>query len=394
MFTSRTIDGGPRHRFGIMTTAFRELALERWVSAWEARVRVNLCDSGVAPVTLRELLSLSGGDPEEIASLSLGSPERSGSRGLREAIAGLYPGATVDHVLVTSGSAAGMFLVCWLLIGPGSGVIIPTPSYQQASGLAEIFGAEVGGLVLDMAQGWDPQPAAIRRAIGADTQVVVLTNPHHPTGHALSAQAREAITQRVSEIGAWLIVDESYLGAELRGATPPSMWSEYDRLLIASDFSKTYGLPGVQIGWIVGPPGLIGAVAARHDYTALAPSLIGDRLARQALVSRDALQGRGRRILAHNWPLLEERLRRINARLGDCLSWREPSAGGAVFVRYDRSVASEHLAERMRDEWSVLVAPGDHFGSRQHLRIGFGNDPGHYAGHLDVLERALVHALE
>jgi aspartate/methionine/tyrosine aminotransferase len=376
-----------------VSTSFLEFQLERWMSIWEPRIRVNLCDSGVAPISMHELLALSNGSLDDLSTLRLAYGTHNGSYALREAIAAQYAGATADHVLVTSGSAEGMFLLCWLLLARGDRVVIPTPAYEQTSGLAINLGARVVPLPLVLDQLWEPDPSDIRAAIAPGTRLVIITNPHNPTGHVLSDPACDMIVQRAAEVGAWTIIDEIYLGAELHGATPRSRWGGYDRLIVTSGLSKTYGLPGLRIGWVVGAPGVIADAWARHDYTVLAPNIIGDYLARHALAVREQLQARGRRILTQNWPLLETRLRRLNKALATRLQWCAPQAGGIVFVRYDHPMESERLADQLRDGWSVLIAPGDHFGSPQHFRLGIGSDPAQYPHDLDAFEQALLRVL-
>jgi aspartate/methionine/tyrosine aminotransferase len=372
-----------------VTTPFVQFELERWMSVWEPRVQTNLCDSGVAPVSAQELLKLSGGDLKDLGAIPLTYGIHNGSEPLREAIARLYRGATVEHVLVTSGSAEAVFLLCWSLIRPGDRIVIPTPAYRQASGIVASLGAEVVPLPLSMEHGWEPEPDAIRACIQPGTRLVIITNPHNPTGQVLSPDTRATLVARAAEVGAWLIVDEIYLGAELDGATPASMWNGYERLIVTSGFSKTYGLPGLRIGWIVGPPRVITEAWMRHDYTVLAPNILGDYLAQHALAVRERLQARGRETLAHNWPLLEQRLKRIAGAVDGGLHWRAPRAGGIVFIKYDHALASEQVADRLRDGWSLLVAPGDHFGCPHHIRLGIGGAPEHYPDDLDVLERGL-----
>ncbi|MCD6192704.1 MAG: hypothetical protein J7L26_04455 [Candidatus Aminicenantes bacterium] len=83
-------------------------SLERTQSLWEHTVKYNLTDSGVHPLSLRELLS-----PEEIdelLALELGYSQTNGSLELRQAITGLYPGSGPDNILVTNGTAEAISL--------------------------------------------------------------------------------------------------------------------------------------------------------------------------------------------------------------------------------------------------------------------------------------------
>src|SRR3989449_8528147 len=141
----------------------------------------------------------------------------------------------------------------------------------QTWGLAQNFGAEVRGFQLHPEKAWEPFTEEIRTAIAPGTKLVVVTNPHNPTGHVLSDAARLAILERTAEVGAWLLADEVYQGAELDGKTTPSFWGGYERVIAAEGRSKAYGLPGLRIGWIVAPPALSAEAWARHDYTTIGP---------------------------------------------------------------------------------------------------------------------------
>src|SRR5207237_9918123 len=105
------------------------------------------------------------------------------------------------------------------------------------------------------------------------------TNPHNPTGHVLSTEMRQAIVSRAAEVGAWLLADEVYQGAERDGATTPSFWGSYERVIVVNGLSKAYGLPGLRIGWVLAPPGFSNGAGARHDYTTIGPAGGSDHLA-------------------------------------------------------------------------------------------------------------------
>ncbi len=81
--------------------SFVPFELERWQSTWENRVRYNLSESGVHPLSIAELLELSGGALREFAALRLVYSQSDGTDDLRRAIAALYHGATAEHVTVT-----------------------------------------------------------------------------------------------------------------------------------------------------------------------------------------------------------------------------------------------------------------------------------------------------
>jgi len=235
-------------------------------------VRYNLSESGVHPLSIHELLDLAGAAPGPLLDVRLGYSQSNGTDLLRGRIAALYDGVTPDQILVTTGSAEANFVVCWRLVEPGDKVAVMLPNYLQTWGLAQNFGAEVRGFALRAEARWEPAAEDVRTAIAPGTKLVVVTNPHNPTGHVLSTEMRKAIVSRAAEVGAWLLADEVYQGAEREGPTTPSFWGSYERVIVVNGLSKAYGLPGLRIGWVVGPSGFSTEAWARHDYTTIGPA--------------------------------------------------------------------------------------------------------------------------
>ena len=368
---------------------FIPFELERWQSKWEHRVHFNLSESGVHPLTVKELLELAGADREELDALTLGYSQADGTDQLRTAIAELYPGATDQDVLVTVGSSEANFLTCWSLIEPGDRIATLVPMYRQAWGMAHNLGAEVAEFHLRQDLDWDLDPDDVRRAITPGTKLVVVTNPNNPTGHVLTERSRDVILACAREAGAWLLADEVYMGAELNGQTTRSFWGSYKRTIVVSGLSKAYGLPGLRVGWIVGPRELKETFHARHDYTVICPPAVSDYLALQALSVRDRLLTRTRGILNKNYPVLEEWLRGF----GDLVQWKRPDCGAICFVGYNQAISALDLANRIRIEKSILLEPGDHFGYPQFLRLGYGNELWELEQALGMLQPALQNLL-
>jgi aspartate/methionine/tyrosine aminotransferase len=366
---------------------FVEFELERWQSTWENRVRYNLSESGVHPLSIHELLELAGAAVAPLLGVRLGYSQSNGTDRLRERIAGLYRDVTLDQILVTTGSAEANFLICWRLLERGDKVAMMLPNYLQTWGLAQNLGAEVRGFTLHAEAGWEPVAAEVRRAIAPGTKLVVVTNPHNPTGHVLSDEMRRLIVDRAAEIGAWLLADEVYQGAERDGRTTPSFWGSYERVIAVNGLSKAYGLPGLRIGWIVAPPAFSAEAWARHDYTTIGPAGASDHLASVALEPRvrEQLLERTRRILRSNYPVLEQWLRGF----GDTFTWQAPQAGAICLVKYRHSISALELVEQVRAKHDVLLVPGDHFGLPQHIRFGFGEELQHFQEALVATERGL-----
>lgn len=348
--------------------------MERWQSLHEHSVELNLSESGVEPFTVGELLEMAGGelDAADLEGARLGYTQTNGTARLRERIAALYPGAGPGNVLVTSGGAEANFLVMFHLLEPGDRAAVLVPTYGQTPGLARGLGAEVRPFRLEEGRGWQPAPGAAARAAGDDARVVVVTHPDNPTGAVLREEAMDEVVEAAEAAGGWILSDEVYAGAERDGEPTPSFWGRHERVLVTGSLSKAYGLPGLRLGWLVGPEETVERLWGLKDYTTIAPAALSDRVAAAVLAPdvRPRVLERTRRIVRDNLELLS---RWLDARPG-LFTWRAPDAGAICWVRYHLDVGSSELAERLRREKSVLVVPGDQFGMDGYLRIGFGGD--------------------
>ena len=363
--------------------------MERMQSTFENLVEFNLSESGVRALTPRELIEDAGG-LDGLLDQPLVYSQSNGTIELRTAIAALYPGAGIDHVEVTNGGSEANFITTFRLIEPGDEVVMLVPNYMQTWGLARAFGATVREwrFIEDRAAGrWRVDLAALEALVNAQTRMIVICNPNNPTGARLTASELDGIARIADKHGAWILSDEVYRGAEIDGQETASMWGRSDRAIITSGLSKAYGLPGLRIGWIVAPPPLVAAFWSYHDYVTIAPGALSDRLARVALAParRERLLERTRGILRTNLPLIEDWLRAAGG-----FEWIAPEAGAIVYVRYGHAINSTALAHRVREEKSVLIVPGDHFGMDGYLRLGFGVPPAYNRTGLDRLREVLA----
>jgi hypothetical protein len=279
---------------------------------------------------------------------------------------------------VTNGGSEANLITLMHLVQPSDQVVVMMPNYMQVRGLARALQAEVRHWKLTQASRkdlprWATDLEALRDLVTERTKAILICNPNNPTGARLTASELDGICSIAAGPGAWVVSDEIYRGAELDGIETPTAWGRYERVIVTSGLSKAFALPGLRIGWVVAPPALIDELWGVHDYTTIAPGAINDRLARIALTPqrRELLLARTRGILRTNYPTLKRWIERRAA----TLTHVPPEAGAIALVRYSHRIGSTALVERIRDEQSVLVVPGDHFEMDGFLRIGFGCDP-------------------
>jgi aspartate/methionine/tyrosine aminotransferase len=359
--------------------------MERMQSTWENVVEYNLSESGVHPLTLKELLTPK--ELEDLTKVEIGYTQTNGTPELRTEIARLYPGIGSDQILATAGSSEANFLLMWSLINPGDEVLFELPNYMQMWGLLRGFGATVKPFYLRENLGWQPDLDAMNKLVTPKTKLIILTNPNNPTGSVLSREAMDGIVRLAEGVGAWILADEVYQGAELSGKTTLSFWGMSDKVLVVNGLSKAYGLPGLRIGWIIGPGDIIKKTWPYHDYTTISPSALGDRLASLVLspARRDRILSRTRTILKDNFPVLDAWFQKQ----GGVFEYHPPKAGAICFARYGLKSNSTALVERLIREKSVLLVPGDHFEMDGFLRFGYGPEKGYLSRALGRVEEIL-----
>jgi len=346
--------------------------MERMQSTYENHVTWNLSESGVHPLSLGELID-DDDAREALMAERLRYTQSNGTAALRDAIAEQYPGATRDHLQVTNGGSEANYVTTWNLVEPGDEVVLMVPNYMQTWGLARAFGATVRQWPLVNAGGkWSIDADALDALVSPRTKLIIICNPNNPTGARFETRDLDRVAAAAARYGSWILSDEIYRGAERDGRETPTIWGRSDRAIVTSGLSKAYGLPGLRIGWIVGPPALVASLWSYHDYTTIAPGALSDALARRALepARRARILARTRAILNQNFPIVAGWLEAH----GGLFTYTPPDAGAIVYARYRHAINSTELATRLREEKSVLIVPGDHFGMDHHLRLGFGDD--------------------
>ncbi len=352
------------------------------MSKFEQEVDYNLSESGVHPILLRELLA---GDPDlvqELLATDLNYPYVNGMPELRQNIARLYAGATPENVLVTVGAIEANFITVQTLLSAGDEIVVMLPNYMQIWGIAQNFGLRTKTFQLMEERGWAPDLDELQSNVTPQTKLIAVCNPNNPTGRAMTAAEMDAIVAIAGKVGAWILADEVYAGAErLTDEQTPSFYGRYDKVVAVGSMSKAYGMPGLRIGWAVAPTDVIDDLWARHEYLAISATMLANKLATLALspVVRPRILQRTRGYIRAGFPMLEQWVDNH----ADLFSMTPPDAAAIAFVRYDLDINSSELAERLRREKSVLIVPGDHFGLDHFLRISFGLPHDYLAAALD-----------
>ncbi len=368
---------------------FQPFEMERMMSKFEQKVEYNLSESGVHPVLLRDLLEYHPQGMEQLLECDLNYPHVNGVPELRRNIASLYHGAGPDNVLVTVGAIEANYISTRTLLAPGDEIVIMLPNYMQIWGIAKNHGFRIKTFHLQEDKGWSPDLGQLEDVVSADTRLIAVCNPNNPTGYVLSEAEMDRIVAVAEQVGAWILADEVYRGAERETDTEsPSFFGRYDKVLAVGSMSKAYGMPGLRIGWVAGPVETIDEIWARHEYTTITATMLSNKLAALALSPqvRPHILERTRRYIRQGFPILEQWMQGH----GNTFSLTPPKAAAIAFVRYHLDINSIELWDRLRREKSVLIVPGDHFSMDHFVRISFGLPHNYLTAALDRIHELLV----
>jgi aspartate/methionine/tyrosine aminotransferase len=345
--------------------------LERYFAEHEFTVRHLLSPSDCETLRLEELLGLADAASLELwRSLALGYTDSAGHPLLRAEVASLYDGLSPEDVL-TVVPEEGIFLLVNAVAEPGDHVVAVVPAYQSLVEVARAAGCHVTPWPVRLGpSGWRLDPEELERLVTPRTRLVVLNFPHNPTGHSPSRGELSAILETARRRGIHVLSDEMYRLLELSPEHRlPAACDLYERAVSLSGLSKSFGLPGLRVGWLATrEKGVLRRCRQLKDYTTICASAPSEILALVALRAR-------RPILDRNLGIVRANLGRAEAFFGartHLFRWLPPHAGSVAFPEWRGGLPLDELRRRALDR-GVMVVTGDFFDcAGSHFRLGLG----------------------
>ena len=354
-----------------------DFQLEVFFSRWEFAARHLLTASDAQSMTVGELLAL-GTDEDRAAfeRITLGYVPTWGGDGLRQAIAGTYVSLRPEDVLAFAGAQEALFWLMQETAGPGDHVLITVPGYQSIESLALATGAEVTGLGLEPEKGWVLDLDRLERALRPTTRLVAVNFPHNPSGAVPDPSTFRALVDLCAVRGIRLFCDEVHRGLELDPARRLTQAADLSPTAVSLNVtSKSYGLPGLRVGWLGSRDrALLARLERCKHYTSISNSGPSEFLAALALRHGEAIQARNRAIIQRNLPLFDA----FFAQWPDLFDWERPQGGCICFPRYKGAEGVETFCRELVEQAGVLLAPGSLFRSSladtptDRFRLGVG----------------------
>ena len=326
-------------------------------------IRCNLTESSVADLRLSDL-------GLDLSSLLLSYTDHRGKPGLRELIAADGRALSPEDVIVAPGAAAALFIVATSLLEPDDHMVVMHPNYATNVETPRAIGCRVDTLDLSFEDGFRFDVERLASLLRPETKLISLTTPHNPTGITLTDRDLRAVAELARSRGCRLLIDETY--REMAFSGPAPLGAELgDHCIGVASLSKSYGLPGIRIGWIAArDKDLQETFLAAKEQMFICKSVVDEEIAFRVLSRKGEILP----------PILEKNrkaLATLRSWIGGQadLEWVEPSGGVVCFPRFRRGTAVdvEEFYRILNGKYGTYVGPGHWFGmDRRFMRIGFG----------------------
>ncbi|HUT82873.1 MAG TPA: aminotransferase class I/II-fold pyridoxal phosphate-dependent enzyme [Candidatus Bathyarchaeia archaeon] len=346
--------------------------VEQFMDTHEMDVELNIAETCVKPFILGEFLDLMDQEHffDEFKNRQLTYGHINGSPELRQGIANLYETMKPENILITGGAIGANFLTFYSLIEPKDQVVVIFPAYQQLYSTARSFGANVKLWKMNWEDNWQPKIDDLTSLVNKKTKMIVLNNPHNPTGFLFSNEFLREIVEIAEDADAYLLYDEAYKGLYLNDSDNiKSVVDTYHKGISTGSFSKGLSLTGLRLGWVAANNQIIEEMIRHRQYTTISNGMIDDALGALAMKYVERIYKRNTEIIKLNHQILSEWIK--NEPL---IEWIPAKAGSVAFLKLLLDIPTEEFCLKLIKEKSTFLVPGTCFEMEGFLRIGFGND--------------------
>ena len=335
---------------------------------------VDLAGSNLLACSMEDL-------PGAREAVDLSGESANGYPPLLQAIAARY-GVPEDCVATAPGCSGANFLACAAMLEAGDEVAVERPVYDPLIAAVQMLGARPRFFERRFQRNFALDPLAIGQALTPATRLVIVSNPHNPSGVLAPEEEMAALARLAERTGIPVLVDEVYLDAVLEHRPAPA--ATRSPLFISSNsLTKAYGLSSLRCGWTLASPEITERIRRARDVVDLSGPIPAERLAVLAFRHLDALAGRARRLIEGNSRLVRDFL------AGQPLLECAPFAATIAFPRYRDGRDAGPFVSRLFEEHRVAVVPGAFFGLPSHFRISLGGSPGTLREGLEAAARCL-----
>ncbi|MFC1573971.1 aminotransferase class I/II-fold pyridoxal phosphate-dependent enzyme [Candidatus Latescibacterota bacterium] len=343
---------------------FKRMQLEEWFDKYQYAVQYDIGESAIKYKTFGHM-------EIDLSDIALRYGHHSGRADLKALIASQYENLTVENVIVTSGASEANFAIVAALVKPGDHVIVEHPNYTSLYDVPRALGCEVTLQSLKFEDKFKPDLDELKRLIKPNTKLISMTHPNNPTGSMISEKELHEIIKIAESNDVYLMFDETY--RELSFGDPlPAAASLSPKVISISSMSKSFGLPGIRIGWLAAQDNFIlDSVLAIREHISITNSVVGEEIAVRVLEKTDTYIKSALDHALRNFKLVK---RWMNNQ--DKLEWIQPEAGVVSMPRIKAEVKidPEELWRLLVEKYKTFIIPGRCFEvDNRYFRLGYGS---------------------
>ena len=347
--------------------------LERYFAKYEFSAKYLLSSSDCDGLAVKDLLNMADSECKKLwDDLKLGYTESLGFPLLREEVSKLYQGISKDEVLLFV-PEEGIFVAMNCILESGDHMITTFPGYQSLYQLAELLGCEVTKWLPQEEKGWEFDLDILEKSIKPNSKLLVVNFPHNPTGFLPTKEYFLKIVEIAKKHNLFLFSDEMYRFLELNVADRlPSACEVYEKAVSLFGMSKTFGMAGARLGWLVTKDkDLYTRMANFKDYVTICGSAPSEILSLIALRAKD-------RIIENHLTRIKKNLGLISTffdKYSKLFSWVKPIAGTIALPKINMDIDAYTFAENTEKESGIMILPSNVYDfDNKHFRIGYGRE--------------------
>lgn len=394
------------HRNYGTTVINQPFFLERYFARYEFHTKYLLSSSDCESMSIRELIGENNEFREGLLNCHLGYTDTKGDLELRELIINKHPNwygdvagkppsnrLAASNVVITTGGVEPILVFAMTCLTKDSHIIIQSPRYQALSEITNIAKTKHSFWHAKLVnQKWTFDVQDLEKLIQPKTTAIILNPIHNPTGHMHTLEEYLKIIEIAKSQNILIFSDEVYRGLEYteQDASIPSLSALYHNAISMNVMSKSYGLAGLRLGWVVSQnQQILENIVKGKDFTTICNPAPSEYLAKIALKQSEQILHNNRQIVTNNLKIAEEFFKsEENSKL---FEWIPPKAGPICFIGFkDGREGAFRFCERVVKDCGVMLLPSTVYNRLDdaHVRIGLGRK--NFAEGLQVLSKYMT----